>query len=78
MELIEKHINQLAEEFDAVQILACRLKPDGHTLSYKKGTGLWHARQGLATEFIQEDINEDAAVRIARNIEPPDDSWKKE
>lgn len=70
--IIDKHLNALAEHFDAVQIVACVLEPDGKTRSYKRGSGLWYARQALCSEFITEEQAEDQAIRIAAKLNPPD------
>lgn len=75
--IIDHHLSALSEHFDAVQIVACVLEPDGKTRSYKRGSGLWYARQALCSEFITEEIAEDQALRIANKLEPPDGEWKK-
>jgi invasion protein IalB len=44
----------LSEHFDAVQILACKLEQDGATTTIKRGSGLWHARAGMAHAFLEQ------------------------
>lgn len=78
LKVLERHVAELAEIYDSVQVMVTWLKPDGTTSSQKRGSGDWYARQGLAHEFIDENIAEDAAVHIARKLEPPDDEWKTE
>jgi hypothetical protein len=61
----------LGEHFDAVQILGSWTDA-GHTLCSKKGVGNWYARQGMAHEFINEDVALEQAVAIARRLNPPE------
>jgi hypothetical protein len=65
--LLEAAAAALAEHFDAVQILATS-QEEGTTHSFYRGQGNWYARQGLAHEFINSDIAQDAAVQIAEQI----------
>lgn len=75
--LMERHVAELGEHFDAIQIMVC-WNEEGKTRSIKRGGGLWHARQGLAHEFIHEDIAQDTAYQIGKQINPPpdEDEWK--
>lgn len=73
LEILERHVAELAEIYDAVQILASNLEPDGSTHGQKRGSGNWYARQGMAQEFIQEDIANEHATMIARKLDPPDE-----
>ena len=76
--LLDRTALQLYEMgFDAVEILVTWMH-GGHTKSLKKGAGNWYARQHMAAEFLQEDISQDQAVRIAQQLDKPDgdDSWK--
>lgn len=77
-DFVMKKVEELGEHFDAVQILVC-WNEHGSTRSIKRGGGLWHARQGLAHEFINEDIAQDQAMQIGRQINPPNDGddWKE-
>lgn len=43
---------------------------DAMTNCMKRGAGLWHARQGMAHEFINEDMAQEQAVQIASRINP--------
>lgn len=78
-ELLEKTAEMLGEHFDAVQILATR-HIDAQTHYIARGAGNWYARQGMAHEFINTDINQDVARQIAERLEPRSDDgddWKK-
>lgn len=76
IKVLEKHVSALSEIYDCVQVLATGLREDNTTFSHKRGSGNWYARKGLAHEFIEENIAEDAATQIARKLDPPDD-WGK-
>lgn len=73
--ILERHVRELSEIYDCVQVLATGLRPDNTTFSHKRGSGNFYARQGLAHEFIQDNVSEDLAVYIAKELDPPDD-WK--
>ena len=53
--ILEAHVNQLAEHFDAVQILVSWPGEHGETCGRAHGTGNWYARVGLATQFVERD-----------------------
>lgn len=77
--LLEKIARELGEQFDAVQLMVS-WNQEGMTYCTKRGAGNWYARQGMAHEFIQQDIAQEHANRIASKLEPPPDdaeSWKK-
>ena len=75
LKLLERHVAELSELYDSVQVFATGLNLDNTTFSHKRGSGNWYARQGLAHEFIQENIAGDTADKIARRLEPPEDNW---
>ena len=76
--MIQDAANRLGEHFSSVQILVSWPNEKGGTKSCKKGYGDWYARQGLAREFINEDVANEHAIKIAEKLEPPpDDSWKQ-
>lgn len=50
LKIVERHLTALGEHFDAVQILSCRMLPDGSTENYNLGRGCWYARYGLTKE----------------------------
>lgn len=77
MELLNKHSKELAEHFDAVQILVT-WDEDGITKAKHCGRGNWWARMGLARNFIERDNAEDAATIFSEKLNPPDDgeNWK--
>lgn len=65
--LIDKVLEQLGEHFESVQILACRMAPEGQgTESFFIGCGNWYARQGMAQSFIKTDEAETLANKIGR------------
>ncbi len=59
---------ELSEHFDAVQILACKLLPDGTSSMTKAGKGLFYARLGMARTFLEQDVAEDRAQALAREL----------
>lgn len=76
--LLEETAAKLAEHFDAVQILAS-WRHEGLTSCAQRGAGNFYARQGMAHEFINSDIAQDNARRIAEQLkDKPDegDDWK--
>jgi len=75
--ILERHVAELAEIYDCVQVLATGLNPNNSTFCHKRGSGNWYARQGMAHEFIQENIADDAATLIAKKLEPPEEDWKQ-
>lgn len=67
--IVQDHVSQLREHFDAVQILCSNLEEGGeNTSSFAYGSGNWHARQGLAKEWT---IYHDAKV-LAKAINEDD------
>ncbi len=73
IKILERHVDELAEIYDAVQIVVTGLRPNGGTFGFKRGSGNWYARQALCREFIQEAVSEEAAEQIAKKLDPPDD-----
>lgn len=71
--ILERHVDELAEIYDAVQISATWLDPDGKTHSQKRGSGNWYSRQAMAREFVEENIADDLSTMIAKKLEPPDE-----
>lgn len=78
---VDRAISLLMEHFDCVQVLCSRVTPDRETESYYQGVGNWHARQGMAREFLTQDQAQTNAREMAKVMpkEPPDDSdhWKE-
>lgn len=75
---VEETTRKLGEYFDAVQVLVT-WDEEGVTRTLKTGCGNWHARQGMAREFLEEDQAQTAAVKLANEPrDPPDgtDDWK--
>lgn len=64
--ILDTHLGQLAEHFDAVQIFATNHEVGGDTtLTIVKGGGNWNARRGMVTEWMTKH---DEMARIhARN-----------
>ncbi len=69
---------QLSENFDCVQVMVSSLTEQNKTLCVKRGSGNWYARQGMAHEFITDDVSESQANAIAPKINGPDEGekWK--
>ena len=75
---LEEAAAKIGEQFETVQILVSWTH-EGRTSSIKRGVGNWYARQGMAHEFINEDIARDNAREIGEVLkDKPDgsDDWK--
>ncbi|MFZ4779101.1 MAG: hypothetical protein ACOYM3_27375 [Terrimicrobiaceae bacterium] len=59
----------LGEHFEAVQILASHMTVNGETVGAYQGRGNWHARRGMAQDFIEKD----SAQTLAWEIKNEDD-----
>jgi hypothetical protein len=70
--LLEEFAAKLGEHFDAVQIMVS-WNIDNQSKCLKRGCGNWYARQGMAHEFINEDIAQENAHQIASRLNPPED-----
>lgn len=70
--LIDGHLRELGEHLDHVQVLAT-WSEEGASYNIYRGTGNWFARQGMAQNFIQLDIAQDSAVKLAEIIGPKDE-----
>ena len=70
--LLDKLSSALMEHFDSVQILTTWMDEEGVTHQLKWGRGNWFARQGMARQFMQEDLAQDIGFEIARRM-PEDD-----
>lgn len=68
--LLEDTAAKLGEHFDGVQILVS-WNELGLTKNCFKGSGNWFTRQGMAHQFITEDIAQDNARAIAFRLNPP-------
>lgn len=79
MALIDKFASDLGEHCDAVQILTS-WNDNGVTSALYRGSGNWHARQGMAHEFINMDQCQNMAHELSNVIPRPDspdgDEWK--
>lgn len=76
--IVERHVAELSEIYDAVQILGTWLNENGETCGQKRGSGNWYARQGMAREFLEQDSAELSAKAIGERLDPPDDSLRKD
>jgi hypothetical protein len=63
--LLVKHLQILAEHFEAIQIFAS-ITENGETTCVKKGVGNWYARQGMAHEFIENGKAQEHANQISQ------------
>jgi hypothetical protein len=66
LELLDSHAAALSEHFDAVQILASYLEPDGTTAAVASGQGNWYARQGMAHKFVEQARAEGLAEELSQ------------
>lgn len=65
--ILDDFCRKLGEHFDSVQIMVSDTDTNG-TRSFRRGIGNWYARQGMAHEFIQQNISADTAKYIAQEI----------
>jgi hypothetical protein len=64
-QIVDSHIAQLLEHCDAVQILMTGPLDDTEGVwSLARGGGNWFARQGLAHQFINQDLAQEHARQI--------------
>jgi hypothetical protein len=57
LHLIQRHMAQLSEHFDTVQIF-CTTKNEEGTLSVFDGSGNWYARYGQVTAWMKAEEQE--------------------
>ncbi len=79
-EYIERIASELGEHFDAAQIMVT-WNDGGTTCALHRGSGNWYARQGMAHEFINEDVAQEHARQLSDILEPVEDgpdeeAWK--
>lgn len=67
--VIADAVATLAEHFDHVQVLATWDAND-HSHRMSRGAGNWYARQGLAHEFINNEVARENANEVAKAIKP--------
>jgi hypothetical protein len=82
IEKIDWLLAQLSEHFDAVQVLTS-WSEQCETRSIFRGAGNWHARQGMAHEFINKDVAQEHAFAMRSADTPPPDNddseaWKQQ
>jgi hypothetical protein len=65
--MLKRHVNQLAEHFSSIQIIATRLEPDGDTVKFQRGSGDWYARRGAAEYWL--DQNQPARIEDSEDEE---------
>lgn len=73
IEILHRHVTELSELFDAVQIVGSFLTPEGTTRCQKSGSGNWYARQAMCREFVEENFTRQQAESIAEELEPPEE-----
>ena len=66
---VEQCLHVLGEYFSDVQVLASRVV-EGRTHSISKGVGNWYARQGMAHEFLNEEVARENARKISDELKP--------
>lgn len=78
--IVDECVARIAEHVDAVQIMVS-WNEEAMTQCLKRGAGNWHARQGMAHEFIERDKAQEHANELARRIKPPPpldgEEWKQ-
>lgn len=54
LSIIDKHLDELAEHFDSVQIFVTRYEPnqEGSTINIHKGIGNWFTRFGFVKSWV--------------------------
>lgn len=69
---------QLAEHCDAVQIFVSKTE-EGICRAIYRGAGNWYARQGMAHEFINQDVAQENAKQLGDKINdrPDGEDWKE-
>lgn len=76
---IDAEVAKILEHVDAVQILVS-WNEQAISKNLYRGGGNWFARQGMAHDFINQDVAQENAKQLADKLEPPPDdaeSWKK-
>lgn len=53
--LLAKTVAELAEHFDAIQIVGSVLLPSGDTACCSRGSGNWYARKAMCQELVERD-----------------------
>lgn len=68
--ILDAHVSQLKEHFDAVQLMVSWETDDGNatTSCVKRGGGNWWARQGMAHDFINTDTADTLGTTIAEKL----------
>lgn len=62
--IVEKHVVQLIEHFDSVQIVVTRYDPQTKTTnSFGRGGGNFHARWGSMKEWLDQ-VDEQARMKV--------------
>lgn len=71
LEIIKKHVAQLAGHFDSVEIFVTEyISPEKGTFARSFGTGNWFARYGQIKDWLnQQDIDTEIDLRNQRNEE---------
>jgi hypothetical protein len=65
--ILSSAVERLGEHFDAVQILVS-WNEQGQSHCMKSGAGNWYARQGMAHEFINQDVAQENAFQLANKL----------
>lgn len=76
-EHITRHAIQLSEHYDAIQILATRLDPEGNTHYYRSGSGNLAARVEVARSFVRRADAQDKLDSLPRRDDDDNgEAWK--
>lgn len=63
--ILKRHCDELAEIFDAVQILTSGLDEKGDSFQVNFGSGNYYARSGMCHDFVGQEL----AIQIANKLE---------
>jgi hypothetical protein len=74
-EILQRHVSNMSEHFDAIQVLVTWFEGDGVTRALSKGSGNYYARVGMAKEFV---VREDAAQLCKLLGEKDDDNGNED
>lgn len=73
VKIVETAAAKLGEHYEAVQILVSGPLEGGGTRCLKRGVGNFYARQGMAHEFINEDMAAETGRSVAAHLESQDE-----
>lgn len=78
-EEIRKFCENMLEHCDSIRVICTLHEPDG-TKAESYGGGNWYAQRASVEEWLMRTTQQDQAMFIAEQINPPDDdseAWKE-